>query len=59
MLEIRELTRSYGSFLALDHLNMTIGDGGGIDRLAFGCVLFLEPAGGRLRRVAPDIALDL
>ena len=27
MLEIRELTRSYGSFLALDHLNMTIGDG--------------------------------
>ena len=27
MLEIRELTRIYGSFLALDHLNMTIGDG--------------------------------
>ena len=27
MLEIRKLTRSYGSFLALDHLNMTIGDG--------------------------------
>ena len=27
MLEIRELTRSYGSFLALDNLNMTIGDG--------------------------------
>lgn len=27
MLKIHELTRSYGSFLALDHLTMTIGDG--------------------------------
>ena len=27
MLVTNELTRAYGSFVALDHLNMTIGDG--------------------------------
>jgi len=27
MLEIRELTRTYGAFTALDHLSITIGDG--------------------------------
>ncbi len=27
MLIVKELTRSYGQFVALDHLNMTIADG--------------------------------